>query len=152
MSPGWTDEEARGLYLCLQKYGIGNYKRILQNMHLPEKTLAQINNQTQRFLGQQATKEFHLMKVDLDAVNKWNNAKKGPHIHRKNGCIINSGNKLEKAEVLKLQVEHRKKFGLSDEYVRHIVIPTVTGEQTSQLMVSGEDVAEGPDMAQIRPG
>eukprot|EP00750_Incisomonas_marina_P000392 INCI10307.2.p1 GENE.INCI10307.2~~INCI10307.2.p1 ORF type:complete len:321 (-),score=65.52 INCI10307.2:242-1204(-) len=143
LSPGWTNEETRVLYLCLQKYGIGNYKKILQNMHLPEKTMAQINNQTQRFLGQQATKEFHLMKVDLDAVNAWNAAKKGKHIQRKNGCIINSGNKLEREDVRKLQESHIERFGLSEEYQRHIVIPTVTGEQTSQLMVEGDDVAEG---------
>jgi hypothetical protein len=143
LSPGWTPEETRVLYLCLQKYGIGNYKKIMENMHLPEKTLAQINNQTQRFLGQQATREFHLMKVDLDAVNAWNAKKEGPEIHRKNGCIINAGNKLEKEEVLKLQDEHIKRFGLSAEYQRHIVIPTVTGEQTRQLMVEGEDLAEG---------
>jgi len=143
LSPGWTDEETRVLYLCLQKYGIGNYKKILENMHLPEKTMAQINNQTQRFLGQQATKEFHLMKVDLDAVNAWNAAKKGPGIQRKNGCIINSGNKLEREQVRRLQESHQKRFGLSQEYQRHIVIPTVTGEQTSTLMVEGDDVAEG---------
>ena len=112
-------------------------------MHLPEKTLAQINNQTQRFLGQQATREFHLMKVNLDAVNEWNAKKVGPNIFRKNGCIINSGNKLEKKEVLQLQVEHNRRFGLSKEYIRHIVIPTVTGENTKSLMVEGDDLAEG---------
>lgn len=143
LSPGWTEEEQRVLYLCLQKYGIGNYKKILSNMHLPEKTMAQINNQTQRFLGQQATKEFHLMKVDLEAVNRWNASKTGPDIHRKNGCIINSGNKLEREDVRKLQVAHQQNFGLSEIYQKHIVIPTVTGENTKHLMVEGEDLAEG---------
>ena len=52
---GWTQEEVEVLRLALMKFGVGNWSAIIQSGSLPGKTVAQLNNQTQRMLGQQST-------------------------------------------------------------------------------------------------
>lgn len=48
-------EESEILRKALIRFGIGNWKDILEYGCLPGKTCAQLNLQTQRLLGQQST-------------------------------------------------------------------------------------------------
>jgi hypothetical protein len=68
LSPGWTIEEVEVLKIALMKYGIGKWKRIQRSNCLPGKTIAQMNLQTQRLLGQQSLAEFMGLNVDLEKV------------------------------------------------------------------------------------
>ena len=52
---GWTEEEVNILHKALMKFGVGNWSQIIESGCLPGKTNAQLNNQTQRMLGQQST-------------------------------------------------------------------------------------------------
>ena len=91
LSPGWTKEEAEVMRLALMKFGIGNWMAIRDSGCLPGKTNAQLNNQTQRMLGQQSTAEFADLHLDPLKVGEINAQKQGDHIRRKNGCIVNTG-------------------------------------------------------------
>jgi hypothetical protein len=55
LSPGWTREEVDVLKMALIKFGVGNWLAIMESGCLPGKTVSQLNNQTQRMLGQQST-------------------------------------------------------------------------------------------------
>lgn len=55
LSPGWSREEADILRNALMKFGVGNWKDIVESGCLPGKNPAQLNLQTQRMLGQQST-------------------------------------------------------------------------------------------------
>ena len=52
---GWTEEEVSILHKALTRFGVGNWSQIMDSGCLPGKTNAQLNNQTQRMLGQQST-------------------------------------------------------------------------------------------------
>jgi hypothetical protein len=52
---GWLEAEVDVLHRALLKYGVGNWSAIVDSGCLPGKTPAQLNNQTQRMLGQQST-------------------------------------------------------------------------------------------------
>ena len=54
LSPGWTIEEVEVLKVALMKFGVGKWKSIMRSNCLPGKTIAQMNLQTQRLLGQQS--------------------------------------------------------------------------------------------------
>src|SRR5262249_7308776 len=54
-SPGWTEEEVEVLRNALLKFGVGNWAKIIESQCLAGKTVAQMNLQTQRMLGQQST-------------------------------------------------------------------------------------------------
>lgn len=75
LSPGWTNEEVEVLKIALMKYGIGKWRRIQKSNCLPGKTIAQMNLQTQRLLGQQSLAEFMSLHVDLEKVFKENQEK-----------------------------------------------------------------------------
>jgi hypothetical protein len=75
LSPGWTMEEVEVLKIALMKYGIGKWKRIQRSNCLPGKTIAQMNLQTQRLLGQQSLAEFMGLNVDLEKVFQDNKQK-----------------------------------------------------------------------------
>lgn len=53
-SPGWTEEEARTLKLCVMRHGVGAWGQIAATGLLPGKTTGQLSSQTQRLLGQQS--------------------------------------------------------------------------------------------------
>jgi hypothetical protein len=55
VDPGWTREESDILRKALMKFGIGNWKEVIESGCLPGKTNAQMNLQLQRLLGQQST-------------------------------------------------------------------------------------------------
>ncbi len=68
LSPGWTEDEVEVLKIALMKFGVGKWKRITNSNCLPGKTIAQMNLQTQRLLGQQSLAEFMGLHVDLEKV------------------------------------------------------------------------------------
>jgi len=83
LSPGWTIEEVEVLKIALMKFGIGKWKSIKRSNCLPGKTIAQMNLQTQRLLGQQSLagkikliQEFMGLNVNLESVFKDNAQKK----------------------------------------------------------------------------
>eukprot|EP00959_Pyramimonas_sp_CCMP1952_P178650 3734178-Pyramimonas_sp.AAC.1 len=51
---GWTNEEVAVLKLALMKFGVGQWKEIVESGCLPGKLIQQLNGQTQRLLGQQS--------------------------------------------------------------------------------------------------
>ncbi|KAJ1718300.1 hypothetical protein LPJ61_006709, partial [Coemansia biformis] len=55
LSPGWNQDEVQVLRKALMKFGIGNWMKIIESECLLGKTIAQMNLQTQRMLGQQST-------------------------------------------------------------------------------------------------
>jgi len=75
ISPGWTIEEVEVLKIALMKFGVGKWKRIKRSNCLPGKTIAQMNLQTQRLLGQQSLAEFMGLHVDLEKVFQDNKIK-----------------------------------------------------------------------------
>jgi hypothetical protein len=52
---GWSQEEAEILRKAAMKFGIGAWSKIVDSGCLPGKTVAQMNLQLQRLLGQQST-------------------------------------------------------------------------------------------------
>jgi hypothetical protein len=68
LSPGWTEAEAQTLRQALIKFGIGNWKSIVESGCLPGKHPAQLNLQAQRLLGQQSTGEFAGLHIDAKTV------------------------------------------------------------------------------------
>lgn len=124
LSPGWTQEEVNILRLALMKFGIGNWSKIVDSQCLVGKTVAQMNLQTQRMLGQQSTAEFANLHIDPLVIGKINSQKQGPDIKRKNNFIVNTGGKLTKEEKLKKIQENKRLYGLSRETINSIVLPT----------------------------
>jgi hypothetical protein len=87
LSPGWTASEVEVFRVALMKFGFGKWSSIVAARCLPGKTVAQLNNQAQRMIGQQSTSEFTGLHFDPSAVFAVNSAKEG---HRKNNCLINT--------------------------------------------------------------
>jgi hypothetical protein len=75
LSPGWSIEEVEVLKIALMKYGVGRWRRIKRSNCLPGKTIAQMNLQTQRLLGQQSLAEYMGLHLDLERVFKDNKMK-----------------------------------------------------------------------------
>ncbi|ORX69504.1 hypothetical protein DL89DRAFT_267705 [Linderina pennispora] len=123
LSPGWTQEEVQVLRKALMKFGVGNWMKIIESECLPGKTIAQMNLQTQRMLGQQSTAEFNGLHLDAFVIGELNSKKQGPGIKRKNNCIVNTGGKLTRDEVVKRQQKHREQYEVKAEVWRAIVLP-----------------------------
>jgi len=75
------------------KYGLGKWTDIVNSRCLPGKTVAQLNNQMQRMIGQQSTSEFTGLHIDPSKVFEENQLKEGK---RKNGSLINMESKCFK--------------------------------------------------------
>jgi hypothetical protein len=91
---------------------------------LPGKSVSQLNLQTQRLLGQQATSEFMGLHLFCSRVGQKNAT--NITAPRKNGCIINEGAKVSSEENRKRKEENRRIYGLSQEQVDAIVLPVAT--------------------------
>eukprot|EP00826_Nyctotherus_ovalis_P038336 TRINITY_DN3585_c0_g7_i2.p1 TRINITY_DN3585_c0_g7~~TRINITY_DN3585_c0_g7_i2.p1 ORF type:complete len:222 (+),score=56.14 TRINITY_DN3585_c0_g7_i2:128-793(+) len=122
LSPGWTNSEIEKLKVGIMIFGVGNWKEIRSNL-LPFKSKPQINLQTQRMLGQQSLKEFKGLKIDVDRVFADNQNKRGPNIIRKNNCIVNSGDRISRKELLIRRQKNKEKYGLTAAQVRDIKMP-----------------------------
>ncbi|KAJ2642704.1 hypothetical protein GGH99_008686 [Coemansia sp. RSA 1285] len=123
LSPGWTQEEVQILRKALLRFGVGNWMKIIESECLPGKTIAQMNLQTQRMLGQQSTAEFNGLHIDALQIGQINSTKQGPEIKRKNNCIVNTGGKLTRDEIEKRRIAHKEKFEVSADVWKTIVLP-----------------------------
>ncbi|KAJ2760176.1 hypothetical protein IWQ56_005551, partial [Coemansia nantahalensis] len=116
-------DEVQVLRKALMRFGVGNWMKIIESECLLGKTIAQMNLQTQRMLGQQSTAEFNGLHIDALEVGALNAARQGPEIRRKNNCIVNTGGKLSRDEVEKRRRAHRDKFELPESVWRAIELP-----------------------------
>ncbi|KAJ2056940.1 hypothetical protein GGI17_005921 [Coemansia sp. S146] len=123
LSPGWTLDEVQVLRQALMKFGVGNWMKIIESESLPGKTIAQMNLQTQRMLGQQSTAEFNGLHIDTLRVGELNSLKQGKDIKRKNNCIVNTGGKLARDEVEQRRIKHREMFEVEEKVWKNIVLP-----------------------------
>ncbi|KAJ2354717.1 hypothetical protein GGF43_003103 [Coemansia sp. RSA 2618] len=123
LSPGWTHDEVQVLRKALMKVGVGNWMKIIESECLPGKTIAQMNLQTQRMLGQQSTAEFNGLHIDALQIGAINSTRQGPEIRRKNNCIVNTGGKLTRDEVEQRRARHREKFEVAEDVWANIVLP-----------------------------
>ncbi|KAJ2331296.1 hypothetical protein GGI00_003319, partial [Coemansia sp. RSA 2681] len=120
LSPGWTLDEVQVLRQALMKFGVGNWMKIIESESLPGKTIAQMNLQTQRMLGQQSTAEFNGLHIDTLRVGELNSLKQGKDVKRKNNCIVNTGGKLGREEVEQRRIKHREMFEVDEEVWKNI--------------------------------
>jgi len=132
LSPGWTEKEVEVFRAALMKYGMGSWTQIVESRCLPGKTVAQLNNQMQRMIGQQSTGEF--MKCHIDPADIFAHNKPRPG-RRKNGCLVNTGDNRTKEWYKKKRQENKKKRGLTTEQIAAIVIPTLKKEDMSNVMI-----------------
>ncbi|KAJ1979787.1 hypothetical protein H4R34_002689 [Dimargaris verticillata] len=123
LSPGWSREEVQVLRKALMRFGIGNWAKIIESQCLIGKTIAQMNLQTQRMLGQQSTAEFAGLHLDPLIFGELNSQKQGPHIKRKNNCIVNTGAKLTREEIKRRLQENKAAYELSEEEWMAIELP-----------------------------
>ncbi|KAJ2844497.1 hypothetical protein IWW36_005163 [Coemansia brasiliensis] len=123
LSPGWTQEEVQVLRKALLKFGIGNWMKIIESECLPGKTIAQMNLQTQRMLGQQSTAEFNGLHIDALQIGEINSKRQGPDIKRKNNCIVNTGGKLTREQVEQRRMAHKSKYEVSVDVWSNIELP-----------------------------
>ncbi|TPX67954.1 hypothetical protein SpCBS45565_g03506 [Spizellomyces sp. 'palustris'] len=123
LSPGWTREESDILRKALMRFGVGNWKDIMESGSLPGKTNAQLNLQTQRLLGQQSTAEFQMLHIDPLVIGGKNAQIQGEHVKRKNGFIVNSGGKLSREEKLRRIKENKEKYELPEDVWSKIDLP-----------------------------
>ncbi|KAJ2706550.1 hypothetical protein H4R19_005002 [Coemansia spiralis] len=123
LSPGWNQDEVQVLRKALMKFGVGNWMKIIESECLLGKTIAQMNLQTQRMLGQQSTAEFNGLHIDAFEVGALNSTRQGPEIRRKNNCIVNTGGKLTRDEVEKRRCAHRDKFEVAESVWKVIDLP-----------------------------
>ncbi|RKP23929.1 hypothetical protein SYNPS1DRAFT_17890 [Syncephalis pseudoplumigaleata] len=122
-SPGWTEEEAEILRKAAIKFGVGAWSKIVDSGCLPGKTVAQMNLQLQRLLGQQSTAEFAGLHLDPMVIGAINATKQGPEIKRKNNCIVNTGNKLSREEIKRRIQQNKELYELPPEEWQNIVLP-----------------------------
>ncbi|KAJ3271567.1 hypothetical protein HDV01_006529 [Terramyces sp. JEL0728] len=123
--PGWTREESDILRNALMKFGIGNWKDVMEAGVLPGKTNAQLNLQLQRLLGQQSTAEFQGLHIDPAVIGEKNAGLTGDHIKRKNGFIVNTGGlfKLTRPELLKRIQQNKEMYEIGEEEWSKIELP-----------------------------
>eukprot|EP00948_MAST-09A_sp_MAST-9A-sp1_P000375 g375.t1 len=133
LAPGWNEKEVEVFKLAMQKYGVGNWKTIISERILPGKTNAQLVCQAQRLLGQQSLGEFQKLHLDIDKIREKNGAKKG--VQRKSGLVIHSGDRLSKAQVEELKKQNVADFGLSEDDIKAIIIPSLADDQISNVLV-----------------
>ena len=134
LSPGWTLEEVEVLKVALMKFGIGKWKRIKRSNCLPGKTIAQMNLQTQRLLGQQSLAEFMGLKLNLEKIYFENKAKQSKEILRKNNFIINTGDNLT-LDDRKLRLKlNQKRFGMDRELLKSLKIPKLLSQSIGHFL------------------
>ena len=90
---------------------------------LPGKNKQQCYLQTQRILGQQSLAEF--LGLHLDVKRLAEDLKRVPGM-RKNGQLVNTGDKLTKEELEKKLAANKAKYGLTEEEIARIKLPRPT--------------------------
>lgn len=120
MQAGWSPMEIKLLKVGVMKYGVGKWTEFYQSQVIPTKDIGSCYLQLQRIMGQQSLAEFMGLKVDIDAVYEMNKKRTGK---RKNGCLVNEGDKLTqeiKRELIKL---NQDKYGLPQAYIDQLKLP-----------------------------
>ncbi|EME32787.1 hypothetical protein Gasu2_67360 [Galdieria sulphuraria] len=117
LSPGWTKEEVRVLSLCLMSFGVGRWQKIVDSGYLPNKTISQLNLQTQRLIGQQSVAEFTGLCIDPAEVREHNEQRIAQGAKTKGGIIVNTGPNPTKEIIMSRLKENSKKFGLKEEQI-----------------------------------
>ena len=141
LAPGWRDDEVEVLKVALMKYGVGRWKKIMDSECLPGKTPSQLSSQTQRLLGQQSLAEYMHLHLDIDKVSKYNHQK--TDVKRKSNCIVNIGKNMSPNELAILREFNKEKFGLPNEFVKQIQIPTIS---VISMILS----MQGPPLVKLR--
>uniref|UniRef100_A0A7S2SJH1 Myb-like domain-containing protein n=1 Tax=Mucochytrium quahogii TaxID=96639 RepID=A0A7S2SJH1_9STRA len=132
LSPGWTEREVQVFRIALMKFGLGRWTDIVKSRCLPGKTVAQLNNQMQRMIGQQSTSEFTGLHIDPCKVFAENKDKEG---RRKNNVLINMEDNPTKEEVARKRKANKELYGLSKEEIHELVIPVLRQEETSSVVI-----------------
>eukprot|EP00300_Choanocystis_sp_HF-7_P038954 c5657_g1_i1.p1 GENE.c5657_g1_i1~~c5657_g1_i1.p1 ORF type:complete len:210 (+),score=53.43 c5657_g1_i1:44-673(+) len=130
LSPGWQDSEVEILKKCMAKIGVGMWTRYKELGVLPGKNPAQLNQQTQRLIGQQSTKAFTGLHIDAQVVYLDNLKKEGK---RKNGMLINEGGEIKGEAAAALRRETEAKYALKPEEYEHIEIPTMDDSKMLEM-------------------
>ena len=86
-SVGWRPDESALLKTANIKYGICNWKEMINAKLFPHKTKIQMINQTQKLCGQRSLRGLKGMNLDIDKLHKDNSVKTGDEIQRKNKLI-----------------------------------------------------------------
>ena len=73
----------------------------------------------QRLFGQQSLAGFMGLHVDIDAISEKNKLNKTGK--RKQGFLVNDGDKLTPEIKLALQKENHEKYGLDPEYLNNVL-------------------------------
>ncbi|CAG8579074.1 1311_t:CDS:2 [Ambispora gerdemannii] len=123
LSPGWSEEENEIFRKALMKFGIGNWAKIIESECLPGKTNAQMNLQLQRMLGQQSTAEFGGLHIDPLVIGEKNAKIQGPHIKRKNNCIVNTGGRPLREEIKARIAKNKELYEEPEEVWSKIELP-----------------------------
>ncbi|KAK9766855.1 hypothetical protein K7432_003751 [Basidiobolus ranarum] len=137
LSPGWTEPEVHILRKAVMKFGIGNWAKIIESQCLFGKTIAQMNLQLQRMLGQQSTAEFAGLHLDPFVIGEINSKKQGPGIKRKNNCIVNTGGKLTREEIKRRLMEHKRLYEIPDIEWKTIELPKP--EDPAAILIAKKD-------------
>jgi len=131
--------EMEALRLAIMKYGCGYWGLI--GRHFPMKTQGQLNLQTQRMFGQQSLAEFFRLHLDPKPFFMINVKKTG--VNRKQGFIINAGDKLLPKAKKALILENKKKELSSEEYekirvplIREATVQQEGDDQNAQLLLN----------------
>mmetsp|Transcript_22226 Transcript_22226/g.41685 ORF Transcript_22226/g.41685 Transcript_22226/m.41685 type:complete len:294 (+) Transcript_22226:211-1092(+) len=132
LSPGWTVHEVEVFRIALMKFGLGRWSKIVESRCLPGKTVAQLNNQAQRLIGQQSTSEFTGLHIDPSLVFAANATKTGM---RKNGCLINTNDNPTREAINRKRKHNKEKYGLSQEAINALVIPVLKQSETSSVLI-----------------
>ena len=118
-SPGWTEAETDLFCRLVVRFGVGNWAQIRASGLLKDKTLAQMNLQLQRLLGQQSTHEFRGLHLDPRKVGQLNRQK--TNVVRKNGMIINQGGRLTAEQIRDRIKQNRDIFEESEAVINSAI-------------------------------
>jgi arsenate reductase-like glutaredoxin family protein len=72
----------------------------------------------QRIFGQQSLVGFMGLHVDIDQIYEDNKRKEG---NRKQGFLVNDGDKLTKEQKIELKEKMKEKYGLHQKYVQEVL-------------------------------
>jgi len=120
------------LKLALMKFGVGQWKEIVESGCLPGKLIQQLNGQTQRLLGQQSLATFTRLRIDVDKVRADNLLK--TDVKRKNGLIINEGGVLKPEERERQRKENLEKYGVDQATSDAIELEVAGSRETATAL------------------
>ncbi|KAJ3072400.1 hypothetical protein HDU98_003682 [Podochytrium sp. JEL0797] len=121
VNKGWSTHEEDTLCTAILKFGVGNWRAILDSNCLPGKNPSQMYLQVQRILGQQSISEFTGLHLDIREIGKINKAR--TDVVRKNRLITNSGVKMTREQTLKKLKENKERFEVPESEWSAIHLP-----------------------------